>query len=101
MLAGQAATTSMPILRHLAMVFPDDLRSRAISDEMMLGESLLVAPVVTEGATARSVYLPPGTWFHVLTGERLEGGTHEIAAPLGTPPVFSRGTDRPDLRAIE
>lgn len=100
-LAGDAATTSMPLLRHLAMVFPDDVGSRAISDEMMLGETLLVAPVVTEGATSRSVYLPPGTWFHVFTGERFEGGTHDVAAPLGTPPVFSRDTDRPELRAIE
>jgi alpha-glucosidase len=101
-LAEEAAATSMPIVRHLAMVFPDDAGSRAISDQLMLGDDLLVAPVVTEGATRREVYLPPGAWFHVFTGERFEGpGTVTVEAPLGTPPVFSRGEDRTDLRAIE
>lgn len=101
-LADEAAATSMPIVRHLAMVFPEDAGSRAISDQMMLGDDLLVAPVVTEGATSREVYLPPGAWFHVFTGEAFEGpGTVTVDAPLGTPPVFSRGEDRTDLRAIE
>ena len=101
-LADEAAVSSMPIVRHLAMVFPDDAGSRAISDQLMLGDDLLVAPVVTQGATRREVYLPPGAWFHVFTGEAFDGpGTVTVDAPLGTPPVFSRGEDRTDLRAIE
>lgn len=101
-LAGEAAHTSAPLLRHLMLVFPDDARSRAVSDQFMLGDELLVAPVVTEGAITRLVYLPPGLWFHVWTGHRYNGGhTIEIDAPLGQPPVFSYDRDRPDLRAIE
>lgn len=101
-LADEAQATSMPMVRHLASVFPDDAASRAISDEYLLGDALLVAPVVEEGATSRDVYLPPGAWFHVFTGERFEGGMrHVVPAPLGTPPVFSRDADRTDLRAIE
>ena len=63
----------------------------------------LVAPVTTEGATTRDVYLPPGsTWFDVWTGESHDGGqTVTVDAPLGSPPVFSRDADRADLRAIE
>jgi len=58
--------------------------------------------VVTEGATARNVYLPPGTWYHLWSGERFSGGRDiDVDAPLGQPPVFSRDRDRPDLRAIE
>jgi alpha-glucosidase (family GH31 glycosyl hydrolase) len=68
----------------------------------MLGDELLVAPVVTQGATSREVHLPPGAWFHVFTGERFEGpGSITVDAPIGTPPVFARGEDRADLRAIE
>jgi alpha-glucosidase len=101
-LADEAAASSMPMVRHLASVFPDDVGSRAVSDEYLLGDDLLVAPVVVEGATTRDVYLPPGAWFHVFTGARYEGGTrHTVEAPLGTPPVFARGADRADLRAIE
>jgi alpha-glucosidase len=101
-LAEEAQTTSMPPLRQLALVFPDDVPSRRVSDAFMLGDTLLVAPVVEEGATRREVYLPPGTWFHVWTGTQHEGGrTITIEAPIGSPPVFSLGRDRPELRAIE
>ena len=101
-LADEAAESSMPIIRHLALEHEGDVASRAVHDEYMLGPDLLVAPVVEEGATSRRVYLPPGTWFHVWTGEEHAGGaTIEIDAPLGSPPVFSRGRDRSDLRAIE
>lgn len=101
-LADEAAATSMPMVRHLALEFPDDRASRAVHDEYLLGSDLLIAPVLEEGATTRSVYLPPGRWFHVWTGtEHAGGATIEVDAPLGSPPVFSRDADRPDLRAIE
>ena len=100
-LADEAAITSAPIVRHLAYEFPDDVASRAVHDEFLLGSTLLVAPVVEEGAITRSVYLPPGRWFHVWTGTAYDGGTTiTIDAPLGSPPVFSRDADRTDLRAI-
>jgi alpha-glucosidase (family GH31 glycosyl hydrolase) len=68
----------------------------------MIGDSLLVAPVVTEGATSRSVYFPKGTWYDVWTGDVFEGGQRRsVDAPIGSPPVFSRGEDRDDLRNAE
>lgn len=101
-LADEAQATSMPIVRHLMLVFPEDRATFDVDDELMVGDELLVAPVVEEGATSREVYLPPGTWYHVWTGEPHEGGrTVEVDAPVGSPPVFSLGRDRPDLRAIE
>lgn len=100
--AAEGAATSLPMVRHLMLEFPSDPESLTVSDQYMLGPSLLVAPVVEEGATDRTVYLPPGTWFHVWTGDEYEGGTQiEIAAPIGAPPVFSLDEDRADLRAIE
>jgi alpha-glucosidase len=98
-LAREAADSSMPIVRHLMMVFPEDRAARAVDDQFMLGPDLLVAPVVRQGATSRSVYLPSGNWFHVWSGESYEGSaTVEVAAPIGEPPVFSLGDDRSDLR---
>lgn len=100
--AQEAASSSVPIVRHLMLEFPSDAMSRTIDDQFMLGDALLVAPVVVEGAEKRSVYLPPGTWFHVWTGTAYEGGnTVEVDAPIGSPPVFALGQDRTDLRAIE
>ncbi|MCC6898603.1 MAG: hypothetical protein IT377_06490 [Polyangiaceae bacterium] len=68
----------------------------------MVGPDLLVAPVVAAGATTRSVYFPPGRWFDVWTGERHDGPARlDVPAPIGSPPVFARGNDRADLRAIQ
>lgn len=101
-IASEAAASSLPMVRHLILEFPDDPGSRGISDQFLLGSDLLVAPVLTQGATSREVYLPPGSWFHVWTGEEYAGGQRvTVAAPIGSPPVFSRGADRTDLRAIE
>ena len=100
--AERAAVTSEPIVKHLMLAFPDDPEVRTIADQYLLGDALLVAPVVTEGAVSRSVYLPEGDWFHIWSGEQYTGKQMiDIDAPLGYPPVFSLNVDRPDLRGIE
>ncbi|HEY8429157.1 MAG TPA: HtaA domain-containing protein, partial [Sandaracinaceae bacterium] len=80
-----------------------DLALDGVTVSVADGTGTLSADVTAEGATRRTVYLPRGaTWFHVWTGEAHEGGrTIEVDAPIGSPPVFSRDRDRPDLRAIE
>ena len=99
-LAEQAVSTGAPLLRHMMLVFPTDAATWDISDQFMIGESLLVAPVVEEGATSRSVYFPEGNWFNVWTGEMQEGGQRvSVDAPIGSPPVYSLGEDREDLRS--
>ncbi len=101
-LASEAETSGAPILRHLMLVFPDDLNTWDISNQFMIGNSLLVAPVSKEGATTRSVYFPAGTWYNVWTGEQIDGSQRiMVDAPIGSPPVFSRGQDRDDLRNAE
>ncbi len=98
----EAADTSIPMVRHLMLEFPDDVATWDVSDAFMLGDTWLVAPITEEGATQREVYLPDGaTWFHAWTDEQHEGGqTIVIDAPVGSPPVFSRDEDRPALREL-
>jgi alpha-glucosidase len=102
-LADEAVESGKPLLRHLMLVFPDDRETWNISDQFMIGESLLVAPVLEEGATTRSVYFPAGTWFNVWTpGESVQGGQRlTVDAPIGSPPVYSRGEEREDIRGWE
>ncbi len=101
-LADEAQESSAPILRHLLFHYPEDQEACAVSDQFLIGDELLVAPVTAAGATSRSVYLPEGTWFDVWTGEELQGPMRvDREAPIGQPPVFSRDMDRTDLRAIE
>lgn len=99
--ADEAQTSSAPVVRHLMLQYPDDRETWSISDQFLIGDALLVAPITEEGATARDVYLPAGTWFHVWTGESFEGPQQmRIDAPIGSPPVFSRDEDRADLRMV-
>lgn len=102
-LAELAAETGAPMVRPLMLEFPEDPGAVAVSDSFLLGSDLLVAPVVEAGATIRTVYLPAGaTWFHVWTGDSYDGGQSvEVEAPVGSPPVFSRDSDRSDLRMVE
>ncbi|HRI67289.1 MAG TPA: glycoside hydrolase family 31 protein [Polyangium sp.] len=100
-LATDASQTGAPILRHLMLEFPDDPEARNVSDQFLIGDKLLVAPVLEQGASTRSVYLPKGTWFDVWTGQSHAGGARVMVdAPMGKPPVFSRDIDRMDLRAL-
>lgn len=93
--------TGMPIVRALGLAFPGDVRGYDVRDEFMLGDALLVAPVVTQGATSRTVYLPPGEWFDVWDPAVRRMGPSEVTveAPIGRPPVFSRAA-RTDLAAL-
>lgn len=63
MLAHEATASGTPIMRPLAWIAPSHAESVACDDEFLLGDALLVAPVLQEGATTRSVLLPPGEWF--------------------------------------
>jgi len=80
------------------MVFPRDERARDLRDQYMFGRSIMVSPVVEQGATARQVYLPEGTdWYDFWTGERRAGGTRQaVAAPIGRIPLhITAGTILP------
>ena len=85
------AHADMPILRPLVLEFPEDEHVWALTDQCMLGSSLMAAPVMTPGITARAVYLPRGVWYDYYTGKRYTGGKYILAeAPLERIPLFAR-----------
>lgn len=59
-LARESTRSGAPIVRPLWWLAPTDEIAQVIDDEFLLGDSVLVAPVVVHGATSRRVYLPPG-----------------------------------------
>lgn len=84
-LAGLAERTGRPVLLHPAMIFDDAEWSQ--QDAWMLGESMLVAPVLTRGATQRDVSLPDDTdWYDWWTGQPAASGA--VSAPIDEIPVF-------------
>ena len=102
--------TGLPMVRHLALHYPDDPEVYASDAEyqFLFGRDVLVAPVITEGARERELYLPEGEawinfWDAVIydeeTGaferrgpvEAIEGGQYvTVDAPLGEVPLFVR-----------
>jgi alpha-glucosidase len=85
-------TECEPVTRPVFYDFPNDPACYAENDDMMLGPSLLVAPVVEPGAKSRTVYLPGGTdWQDFWSGQRFEGGQSiELPAPWDRPVVLAR-----------
>lgn len=65
--------TGVPMMRSMALEFPEDENCRYLDKQFMLGESLLVAPVFNEEGLAK-YYLPEGTWTNYFTGEEVCGG---------------------------
>jgi alpha-glucosidase (family GH31 glycosyl hydrolase) len=87
----ECATTGLPIMRALWLHYQEDPKAVACGDEYMWGKSVLVAPVVEQGASSRQVYLPAGGWYDFWTQERVEGG-REISrsVDLETMPLYVR-----------
>ncbi|MFL5605008.1 MAG: TIM-barrel domain-containing protein [Gemmatimonadaceae bacterium] len=75
------AAKGHPMLRPLFFDFPGDPGSWTVEDEYLFGADLLVAPLFTDSATARTVYVPPGTWIDYQTGKAYGGARwQEIAS---------------------
>ena len=87
--AWQSAETGLPMMRPLALAFPDDLRTYGLDDQFLLGDALMVAPVGHAGQTRRQVYLPGGPWYDFWSGECLCGEI-EAEAPLERMPLYAR-----------
>ena len=90
-LLAEAARQNDPLMRHMEYEFPAQGLSE-ISDQFMLGDKFLVAPVLYKGMRERSVVLPSGcSWKYVPDGKVYEGGqTVCVSAPLEVLPYFER-----------
>jgi alpha-glucosidase len=87
----EAHRQGTPIMRPTFWHDQNDPAAVDASDQFMLGPDLLVAPILRQGATARSVYLPAGIWFDFWTSEVIRGGRHVLTeANLETLPIFVR-----------
>ena len=96
------AASGLPLVRALALTWPDDTVAITTSDEYTIGTDLLVAPVLTQGATTRTVYFPKGHWVDVWDPAISYDGpvSKTVNAPIGRPPVFSQ-SGRTDLKDIK
>ncbi|XP_034664993.1 LOW QUALITY PROTEIN: myogenesis-regulating glycosidase [Drosophila subobscura] len=88
----RAVETGEPVNAPLWWIAPTDAVAQGIYDQFLLGDDIIAAPVVTEGATQRDVYLPAGEWKNGNGDEVYKGPIWimDYPAPLDTLPYFVR-----------
>lgn len=86
-LAKNAAKTGEPIVRYMEYVFPNQ-NMENITDQFMLGDKILVAPVLEKGLKVRKVVLPIGKWEDGQGNKFVGGETILINIDLKSVPIF-------------
>lgn len=81
------------VVRSMAHEFPSIAECWPLDEQFLWGSSLLIAPVVYENQTSKSVYLPATErWFDYYTGqEQTTLGRITVSAPYNFIPLFLRG----------
>jgi alpha-glucosidase (family GH31 glycosyl hydrolase) len=86
-LAKKSSKSGEPIVKPMAMTFPDG-GYETIKDQFVLGDTIIVAPVIEKGIRSRPVVLPEGEW-QADDGRIHQGGqTIVVEAPLERLPYF-------------
>ena len=88
----RASRTGAPAIAPAFFHFPGDAATWNEDTEFMVGESMLVAPVLWQGIDVRPVYLPAGASWYDARSDLVYGGgaIHTVPAPVGDTPVFVR-----------
>ncbi len=91
-LSQYACDTGIPMIRHLILQYQNDVNVRNIDDQFMLGDAVLLAPILSITDNTREVYLPEGEWIDLLTGEHItvgaEGMTLTVTVALDQIPAY-------------
>ncbi len=86
-----AAQTGLPIMRSMFINYQNDENcySRDAQYQFMIGENLLVAPVVVSTETTKKLYLPAGKWYDWMNNKVVTGGEWKLfEVPLNKIPLF-------------
>lgn len=91
----KAALRYQPMIRPLGFDFPGDSRARQCDDQLLVGDSVMIAPILKKGTVTRRVYLPKDmlqvTYGHGAFSEApVKRGFQVIRAELGQVVFFIR-----------
>ncbi len=92
----KAALNDDLYFKPLAFVYPEDSMAAQVEDQMMLGNEVMIAPVYTQNARGRYVYLPEEMKFvkflpdGSISEEVLGKGHHYVEIALNEVPMFIR-----------
>jgi alpha-glucosidase (family GH31 glycosyl hydrolase) len=88
-LAKESARFGEPILRHLAYDYPNH-GYEDIKDQFLLGDNILVAPIISKGARTRNIKFPPCIW-NGDDGSKIQGPCSvKVEVPLSRLPWYRK-----------
>ena len=77
-----ASEQGYPVMRPMFFEYPDDETCYALDSQYMFGDDIIFAPVVEQGQTKKSVYIPDGEWILTKDKKIYTKGTYEITAEI-------------------
>lgn len=92
----KAALNNGMYIKPLSFDYPNDKRARRIEDQLLVGDSIMIAPVHQQNATGRYVYLPEEMKMYRMRSvddmdiEILSAGDHYIEVGLNEVLIFIR-----------
>lgn len=92
----KAALNDDMMFRPLAFVYADDKMAAGVEDQLMIGDDVMIAPVYTQNAAGRYVYLPENMTFikfmaeGAVYSEKLQKGIHFVEVKLNEVIMFVR-----------
>ncbi|MEP6904665.1 MAG: TIM-barrel domain-containing protein [Gemmatimonadales bacterium] len=86
-----------PVARPIFWNALTDSAALATENEFLLGDHILVAPVLDSAAQNRVVYLPAGSWYRLGSGEKYEGARSRT---ITAPSAANDGNDTTGLRGL-
>ena len=79
-----------PLMKPMAMVYPEDKRFTNTWDQYIFGDAFLVAPVYS-AQNRRKVILPEGNWYDFYSHKKYTGGqTIKVTKSMEEFPVFMK-----------
>lgn len=77
-----ASEKGWPVIRPMFFTYPQDETCWKLNDQYLFGDDILFAPIMEQGQTSRTVYVPEGEWVLAKDGTVYTQGTHTIHAEL-------------------
>jgi alpha-glucosidase (family GH31 glycosyl hydrolase) len=96
--AARTVTTDRPLMRPLFFDYADDPEIWNHPYQYLLGDDLLISPVLEPDAATWTTYVPEGDWIDAWTGTPVSPGLITRETPLDLIPVYCRTPAWPALQ---
>lgn len=77
-----ASEKGYPVMRPMFFQYPDDEVCYTLDSQYMFGDDIIFAPIVEQGQTVKTVYIPDGEWILTKDKTVYTKGTYEIKANI-------------------